>query len=91
METKNNECADGIAASNLSVLGNAAAMGVGNIMVSQAHSTGLLFMQQVAQQQQNYQIELSNTSKSVYQILNKPLSLKAKIELASLKYANLAD
>lgn len=64
----NGQITDAVTQSNVKVLGDAPAMAMGAVYQSLAHSTGILYENAVAQQQQNAVCAQASTNQGVIQI-----------------------
>ena len=70
MATVNDQITDAVTQSNVKVVGEAPAMAMGTIYQSLAHSTGILFENAVADQQQQNTETQAATNQGVMQIYN---------------------
>ena len=66
----NNQITDAVTQSNVKVIGEAPAMALGSIFQTMAHSTGILFENSVAAQQQQNALALAASNMGVMQILS---------------------
>ncbi|MEM5617709.1 RebB family R body protein [Pseudomonas aeruginosa] len=64
----NNQITDAVTQSNVKVIGEAPAMALGSIFQTMAHSTGILFENSVAAQQQQNALALAASNMGVMQI-----------------------
>lgn len=72
-ENLHNASYDGTDAINVGIAG---AMASGNTMQTSAHSTGLLFEQSIAQQNNQFQLAMTNTINGSKDLLTKNVNLK---------------
>ncbi|KAJ12888.1 RebB family R body protein [Pseudomonas aeruginosa] len=84
----NNQITDAVTQSNVKVIGEAPAMALGSIFQTMAHSTGILFENSVAAQQQQNALALAASNMGVMQIYSLDTSAAATEKIGQLGVAD---